>query len=170
MWCVVHVRDQEEKNTKEFVSNLLPKNLNARCFHLTRSRRKKYGGQWHTVQENLFPGYVFIDTDRPESVYKELKRVPKPKLLFSDDIYISALETHESNLMGTLADKSGIIGMSRVQVAGDGTIQYLSGPLVKAKDRIRKVNLHKRIAELEISLLGRRQILYLGIEFESMRT
>ncbi len=170
MWCVVHVRDGEEKHTEDFVSNLLSESLNARCFHLKRSRKKKFEGQWQVVHENLFPGYVFIDTDQPEKVYKELKRTPKPKLLFSDDMYISTLEQHESDLMGSLADKNGIIGISGVQIAGDGTIRYLSGPLVTVKDRIRKVNLHKRIAELETSFLGRRQILYLGIEFEGIRT
>ncbi|MCI9162630.1 MAG: hypothetical protein HFG59_05140 [Lachnospiraceae bacterium] len=166
MWCVVHVRDQEEKNTKEFVSNLLPKNLNARCFHLTRSRRKKYGGQWHTVQENLFPGYVFIDTDQPEQVYQELKRAPRPRLLFSDEEYVSALEQQESDFMGMLADRSGDIGLSTVRVGSDGELSYVSGPLRMARDKVRKVNLHKRVAEIEADLMGQRRVLYLGIEIE----
>jgi hypothetical protein len=55
--------------------------------------------------------YVFIDTDQPE---KRVKRTPKPKLLFSDDVYISTLEQRKADLMGTLADKSGIIGISRM--------------------------------------------------------
>jgi hypothetical protein len=46
-------------------------------------------------------------------------------------VYISTLEQHKADLMGTPADKSGIIGISRVQVAGDGTIWYLFGPLVR---------------------------------------
>ena len=44
MWCAVHVKDGNEAETEAFVSGLLPKEVNARCFHLTRSRRKKYGG------------------------------------------------------------------------------------------------------------------------------
>lgn len=170
MWCVVHVRDGDEKHIEDFVSDLLSESLDVRCFHLKRSRKKKFEGQWQVVHENLFPGYVFIDTDQPENVYKKLKRTPKPKLLFSNDMYISTLEQHESNLMGALADKRGVIGISKVFVADDGTIQYLSGPLVKVKDRIRRVNLHKRIAELETSFLGYKKILYLGIEFEGVRT
>ena len=80
MWCVVHVRDGGEEHIEDLVAGLLPKSLNARCFHLTRSRRKKYEGQWQTVQEELFPGYVFIDTDQPDRVHRELKKTPKPKL------------------------------------------------------------------------------------------
>jgi len=167
MWCVVHVKDRAEGNMEEFVSNLLPKSLNARCFHLTRNRRKKYRGQWQTVREDMFPGYVFIETDQPEKVYRELEKAPRPRLLFSDDEYVSALEQHESDFMEAISDKNGVIGISAVRVAGDGAVSYLSGPLVKVGDRIRKVNLHKRVAEIEASLLGHRRTLYLGIEIEN---
>lgn len=168
MWCVVHVRDKDEKDTEDFVANLLPENLKVRCFHLTRSRRKKFRGQWQTVHENLFPGYVFIDTDQPETVYQELKRAPSPRLLFSDDEYVSTLDKQESEFMGMIADKNGVIGISGVNVGDDGTVSYVSGPLVHIKAQVKKVNLHKRIAEIETKLMGRRQILYLGIEIENL--
>ena len=167
MWCVVHVRDGGEMHTEEFVSGLLPESLNARCFHLIRSRRKKYEGQWQTVYEDLFPGYVFIDTDQPEKVYKELKKTPKPKLLFSDDEYVSTLEKHESDLMERLADPKGRIGISKVRIGTDGTIHYLSGLLSGMENRVRRVNLHKRIAEMEAEIMGRKRLLYLGIEIEA---
>ncbi len=167
MWCVVHVRDGGEEHTEELVAGLLPESINARCFHLTRSRRKKYEGQWQTVQENLFPGYVFIDTDQPDRVYLELKKTPKPKLLFSDDHYVSTLEQHESELMERLSDRKGRIGISRVRIGTDGKIYYLSGPLTTIENMVRRVNLHKRIAEIEAEILGRKRILYLGIDIET---
>lgn len=167
MWCVVHVRDGGETYTEDFVAGLLPENLNARCFHLIRSRRKKYEGQWQTVYEDLFPGYVFIDTDQPEKVYKELKKAPRPKMLFSDDEYVSTLEKHESDFMEKIADRNGRIGISKVKVDMDGKIHYLSGPLLEMGNIVRRVNLHKRIAEVEAELMGRKQILYLGIDIET---
>ena len=167
MWCVVHVRDGGEGHTEDFVAGLLPENLNARCFHLIRSRRKKYEGQWQTVHEDLFPGYVFIHTDQPEKVYKELKKTPKPKLLFSDDEYVSTLEKHESDLIEKLADRNGRIGISKVRIGKDGKLQYLSGPLSEMGNMVRRVNLHKRIAEIETEMMGRKRILYLGIEIEA---
>lgn len=167
MWCVVHVKDGGEGRTEDFVAGLLPENLNARCFHLIRSRRKKYEGQWQTVQEDLFPGYVFIDTDQPDQVYKELKKTPKPKLLFSDEEYVSTLEKHETDLMERLADRSGRIGISRVRIGMDGKIDYLSGPLLGMGSMVRRVNLHKRIAEIEAEIMGRKRVLYLGIEIEA---
>lgn len=166
MWCAVHVKDGDEIRTESFVEAFLPKELDARCIHLTRSRRKKYGGQWQTVQEKLLPGYVFIATDQPEAVHRELKKAPKPRLLFSDDSYVAILEAHEAALIEALTDENGEIPISKVRVADDGSIEFLSGPLLQVEDMVRKVNLHRREAELEAEFLGARQMLYLGIEIE----
>jgi len=152
---------------ENLVAGLLPQSLDVLCFHLIRRRKKKFQGMWQTVQENLFPGYVFVDTDDPDREYRELKKVPRPKLLFSDDEYVSTLEQKESDFMELIADKSGVIGISRVAVDEGGTVRYLSGPLKNVGDRVRKVNLHKRIAEIEASFMGEKQILYLGIEIDS---
>lgn len=168
MWCVIHVRERGEQHMERLVTGLLPQSLDARCFHLTRNRKKKFQGKWQTVQEDLFPGYLFVDTDDPDRVYRELKKAPRPKLLFSDDEYVSTLEQKESDFLELMADKGGMIGISRVAVDEVGTVRYLSGPLKNVGDRVRKVHLHKRIAEIEASLMGEKQILYLGLEIESV--
>lgn len=166
MWCVVHVKDGDEVRTESFVEGLLPKELDARCFHLTRSRRKKYGGKWQTVQEKLLPGYIFISTDQPEAVHRELKKSSKPRLLFSSDAYIAMLETREAALLEAITDGGGEIAISKVRVADNGNIEFLSGPLLQVEDMVRKVNLHQRVAEIETDFLGERKVLYLGIEIE----
>ena len=166
MWCAVHVRDGDEARTESFVKGLLSGKLDARCFHLTRSRRKKYGGQWQTVREKLLPGYLFIDTDKPEAVYRELEKASGPQLLFSNGAFVTAMETKETALMECLADESGVIAVSRVSVAEDGSIRFLSGPLRQVGSMVRKVNLHERVAEIETDFLGEKRVLYLGIEIE----
>ena len=166
MWCAVHVGDGEEARMEAFVTGLLPESLNARCFHLTRSRRKKYGGRWQTVREKLLPGYVFIDTDKPEEIYRKLRKAPRPRLLFSREGSISTLETQEADFMRKSVNESGEIGVSRVRVREDGTVTILSGPLLQVKEKVKKVDLHKRIAEVEADFMGKRQVLYLGIEIE----
>jgi transcriptional antiterminator NusG len=166
MWCAVHVRDGEEARTEAFVEALLPKSLNARCFHLTRNRRKKYGGQWQTIQERFLPGYVFIIADKPEEIYRELKKAPRPRLLFSREESISTLEEQEADFMDKIAGENGEIGISLVKVREDGAVSLLSGPLLQVEEKVRKVDLHKRIAEVEADFMGKRQVLYLGIEIQ----
>ena len=80
---------------------------------------------------------------------------------------VSTLEKHESDFMEQLADRKGRIGISNVGIDGDGRIHYLSGPLLGMENRVRRVNLHKRIAEIEAEIMGRKRLLYLGIEIEA---
>lgn len=166
MWCAVHVKDGDEARTEAFVEGLLPKELEARCFHLTRCKRKKYGGQWQTVQEKLLPGYVFIATDQPEAVHRELKKAPGPRLLGDGEDNISTLEAGETELMEQLADEDGEIAISKAKVTDDGSVEFLSGPLKAVGDMVRKVNLHQSVAELEADFLGKRMVIHLGIELE----
>ncbi len=169
MWCAVHVKDGDEIKTESIVKALLPEELDARCIQLTRRRRKKYGGQWRTVQEKLLPGYLFIVTDQPEAVHRELKKAPQPRLLFSDDSYVAVLEAQEAALIEALSDESGEIGISKVRVSDDGSVKFLSGPILQVENMVRKVNLHQRVAEVEAKFMGERRMLYLGIEIEQNR-
>lgn len=166
MWCAVYVGEGEEARTEAFVAGLLPESRKVRCFHLTRNRRKKYGGQWRTIGETLLPGYVFIITDRPEEIYRELEKTSGPRLLFSREDSISALEAREADFMEKIVNESGVIGVSGVKVGADGAIAFLSGPLLQVRELVKKIDLHKRIAEVEADFMGRKQVLYLGIEIE----
>lgn len=169
MWCAMHVKDGKEVQMETFVSNLLSERLDARCFHLTRYRRKKYGGQWLTVQEKLLPGYVFITTDKPEQLYWELKRAETSEILWSNEEYVATLKEGEVDLIEKIAgnkDNLGEIHLSEVELKQNGCIKVLSGPLLQVEDKIKKIDLHKRVAEIETDFMGQKKVLYLGIEFD----
>lgn len=171
MWCVMHVEDGEEKRTEHFLEVFLGERLCGGCFHLTRFRRKKYGGKWQTVQEDLLPGYVFIDTDRPEEVHRELKRTSEWKLLGSDDTHVSVLEGAEAEFIGKIAGdnrKRGEIALSKIRILESGEVEILSGPLCHVEDMVRKIDLHRRTAEIETDFMGQKKRLYLGVEFEDV--
>ena len=164
MWCVLHVKNGSETAVEVFVSGLLQGDVKVRCFHLTRCRRNKYGGVWQTVPEDLLPGYVFIDTDQPQEMCRALKRSGKRRMLFSCDDFISTLKENERSFMESITDQDGRIVLSKVSMAPDGEISCLSGPLMHVSHLVRKMDLHRRIAEVETNFLGERHVLYLGID------
>lgn len=164
MWCVIYAGDKNEQKTKAFVSHLLQGNIPARCFSLTRNRLYKNGGVWHTVNERFLPGYVFIETDEPEMVYKKLEETSK-SLLFSDSRKVSVMDSDEAALLELITDSSGTVGLSDVSIGEDKKVTYLSGPLAKVSERVKKVNLHNRFAEIDMNFSGRRETLRLGIRF-----
>ena len=56
------------------------------------------------------------------------------------------------------------VGISKIAVEEGNQIRILSGPLKDLEGQIRKVNLHKRIAEVEMEFMGSRSVVYLGVE------
>lgn len=55
-------------------------------------------------------------------------------------------------------------GISRIAVEEGNQIRILSGPLVNLEGQIRKVNLHKRIAVVEVEFMGNKSAVHLGVE------
>ena len=168
MWCTLHLQDGNEKKTEEFVTNLLPEDICTRCFHITRRRLRKREGQWMEESEELLPGYVFIETSQPETVYRELKKASK-YLLFSDERFVSVLTEDDRKFLEQITDKTGRIGLSvvRVKKAGDRKeIEYLSGPLAKISDQISWVDLHRRFAKVDTVFLKDKKGFSLSFYFE----
>ena len=84
MWCVVYAGDDREEKTEDFIKALLPASSYTRCFHLVQHKAQKSQGMLRDVVRKYLPGYVFIETDKPEAVHDILKKTPK-RLLFSDN-------------------------------------------------------------------------------------
>lgn len=55
------------------------------------------------------------------------------------------------------------VGLSQVLVE-DERVTILSGPLKSMEGRVKKYNLHKRVAEVEVEFMGRKTVIYLGVE------
>ena len=190
MLCVMHVKDGNEERAEQLIGDLLEDDTVEECFHLTRLRRKKFGGEWRTITETLLPGYVFIATEKPERLYRELKKARgyaggaaesggrqdrvsenggKYRLLGSSEEYVAALESGETDFIEKIAGKgkrTGEIGLSFLKENEDGRVTVLSGPLLSVKERVRKIDFHRRIAEVETEFLGEARRVYLGVEFE----
>ena len=57
-----------------------------------------------------------------------------------------------------------VAGLSKVVVGEDKQIKIISGPLKNLEGQIKKMNLHKRIAVVEVEFMGNRSLIHLGIE------
>lgn len=170
MWCVVYAGEGREQKTEEFIRARLPKNACSRCFHLVQHLVYKKQGKVREAVRDCFPGYVFIETQEPETVQKTLKGT-RGNLLFSDSRFVSSLDSKDEALLDLLCDRSGEIGLSvaRVSIAADSgrrETEFLSGPLAKVAYRVARVDFHKRRAELDRGFLDGKVPLKLGFRYE----
>ncbi len=170
MWCVVYAGDDREEKTEDFIKAMLPASSYTRCFHLMQHKAQKSQGMLRDVVRKYLPGYVFIETDKPEAVHDILKKTPK-RLLFSDNWSVSTLDGEEEALFRLIVDEKGEIGLSTARTsvdAGNGKKknEYLSGPLVKVADKVVYVNYHRRFAVIGGDFIGGKEPLRLGFRFD----
>ena len=61
------------------------------------------------------------------------------------------------------------VGLSQVGFDENDEIVIISGPLLGMKGQIKKINLHKRIAEVEVDFMNQKTVVHLGIEIIEKR-
>ncbi len=170
MWYVMQVVSGQEYRTTLLVEKIFSEGILENCFVPMRRLRKKFYGTWHEVTEKLFPGYVFMITEHPQLLYKELKKIPAlTKVLGRCEGYFTPLSEADVQMMKRL--QIGIEGngnleveLSKIVVREGNQIQILSGPLKNLEGEIKKVNLHKRIVTVEMEFMGKKNVVYLGID------
>ncbi len=172
MWYVMQVILGQEERTALLAEKMIPQEILENSFVPVRRLRKKFHGVWHEVREKLFPGYVFLISGQPRLLYEELKNIPvMTKVLGRSREYFTPLPAEDVRMLeklqnGTCAGGCGNleVDISRIAVEEGHEIRILSGPLKNLEGQVKKVNLHKRIAAVEIEFMGNRTLVHLGVE------
>ena len=181
MYYVFFVGTGNESRVESFIRTFVPEELYTDCFHPVRHLRKKICGELRDRYERLTPGYVFVESDRIEDFCTEAAKIPLfLKILGKDDegegIYFQALTERETDWIRRLMEQGSeglekkardlehTVELSQVGFDENDQVIVLSGPLKDLQGQIKKINLHKRIAEVEMEFLGRKTVFHLGIE------
>lgn len=142
IWYLLKYPKKDEQNYVQEYQNLAGhKELEeVICFEYQRMMR--YDGKWHLERRALLPGYIFL------SGYSvvQLKR---------KDIFLVPCDPP---YMKRLCGKDNLVVMSK-GVIKDGKPIVTSGPLKGYETLIRRIDRHKRTAEIEIPLgTGKTQV------------
>ena len=166
----MQVASGQESRTVFLVEKMVSKEIVESCFVPVRRLRKKFHGAWHEVTEKLFPGYVFIISGQPQLLYEELKQIPAlTKLLGRCEEYFTPLSEKDVRMLEKLQNGIGDgrkieVEISKIAVEEGNRIRILSGPLMELEGQVRMVNLHKRIAAVEVEFMGNTSSVHLGVE------
>ena len=180
MYYVLQVAPGAEDKTETHIETILPDDIYGHCFHPTSHLRKRFHGVWKDMHEKLLPGYVFITTDDIEAVFIRLKRVPMlTNILGRDGDCFIKLADHEVQWLEKLLQLDAgrqpggqnngngsryEAAISQIGFDEGNEIKIISGPLKDMEGMVKKINLHKRTAEVEVEFMGRKTAVYLGIE------
>lgn len=169
MYYVVQVKTgKEEKTMLDILKSNHSDDPNFEVFSPFRKALRKYKGELKEVVERCFPGYIFVNTNNPEQLFKDLYFTPGfEKLLGREGLTNNfvPLDKDETRMIDILysANSNRTTEISNIQVKEGQTIKVLDGPLVGLETQIKKVDLHKRTVKVEFMLCGRLVSANIGI-------
>ena len=161
---VIQVTGGKESRVRDLINKLLSDVVDE-CFVPRREVLHKVEGQWVSVQELLFPGYLFISTTQIQQVFERLARVPAfTRLLGKSDEKIIPLSPDEvAWLTALLEPVSKVLEMSIGVIEGE-KVMVTEGPLKGHEGLISKINRNKRVAYLDMHMFGRTKTIKVGLE------
>lgn len=121
------------------------------CFQYQRMMR--YGSNWHLEKRMLLPGYIFLLGTETMSLKEHHKGNWENVSLLS----------WESPYPRKMCQSGNLIGMSR-GIMRDGILMVTSGPLKGREELVRRIDRHKRIAEIEIPFGADNRRVTVGLE------
>ncbi len=129
------------------------------CFEYQRMMR--YGGRWHLERRKLLPGWIFLAGAKD----MEARDMASGRDEADDcraDTAVSLIPC-ERPFVKALCREDNLIGMSR-GVIREGKPVITSGPLKGRECLIRRIDRHKRTAEIEIPLADTSTRVTVGLE------
>ena len=169
MWYVVQVIGGREKHVLNLMRTFVDEDLLEECFIPQYEVMKRMRGEWQKRSEILIPGYLFVVTKNPDKLSSELRKVPEfTKLLGNNVLFIPLPDQEVAFVNAFTAPGHRVVEMSEGVIEGD-EIVVLNGPLMGQAGLIKKIDRHKRLAYLEIEILGRKKSVKLGLEIVRKR-
>lgn len=156
------VFDQEKENDDYRLEAFCPESE-----HYYKKRFRKLGSQY--IKRPLFPGYVFIETNMPSSIFRSrfLNVISRSqdiiRLLKYGDSEEIALSEKEKERFEFLLKGKRCIDHSIGYIEGDKII-IQGGGLVGLEGDIKKINRHHRSAQIEIDLFNQKLLLEVALE------
>lgn len=169
MWYVLQVRTGCEDNIcLKCKRQITDSEILERCFVPRREKHRRLHGRSEIVTEILFPGYVFVITQKVDELFTELKKIQDlTKLLGADGEFIPLTEK-EVEFLQRIGGEEQLVKLSEGIIEG-GQIKVIDGPLIGYEGMIRKIDRHKRKAWVEVEMFGGPQLVEIGLEVVEKR-
>ncbi|MCI9382808.1 MAG: hypothetical protein HFI24_01230 [Lachnospiraceae bacterium] len=169
MWYAIQTITGKEEKVIDEIKKVIGSHVCEHCLLLKREAVWRIRGACRIHTENLFPGYLFVQTQYPDEFYKQLKAVPQyARILGKEDGGFYPVSMEEELFLKRLLnkDRENIVRLSAVRVDKDGTIIECDGPLRHYLGYVVKKRIRLRYVIIRVYLFGREREILLGIRLE----
>ena len=154
MWYVIHTVSGLEQKCLQQCRIYVDKNDYNKMFIPRYIAQRHFKKEWHEVEKTLFPGYLFVDTEKIDSVIEGMKKFRQFTKVLQDGEMVSPIKEQEQQFLSTMMDQQHLVRYSEGFLIGE-KVCITTGPLRNLQGYLRTVDRHRRIAKLEVPIFGR---------------
>ena len=161
MWYVIQTTTGREEELTDVLKSMLPQTICEKSFFIRRETCWRLKGK-HKIQ-----------TQAPETLFYQLKKVPKLSKLLSDgEEFLPVREDEQEFLESliTVEEKDGkevyLVKRSEIQVDEEGNIVWAGTPLSRYIGNVVRKRIRKRYVVIEKELFGKKRTVLLSVRLK----
>ena len=162
MWYVMQVQPRHEYEIARWCSEFVAK-PEEEIFVIQGTRFFQHSGVWERRLSIAFHGYVFADTEEIADFKQRLKKIPAMTKLLGTGSEVVPVNEEEKELLLRLGGEDHVIELSKGYRKNDRLV-VTEGPMMGLEGLVKWTDRHKRIACLEIMIMGQPTEVRLGVE------
>lgn len=149
MWFVLYCPNQKETEVIRSCMRHLTAQALTDAFVLTYDRLRRYEGAWHMERRPIFPDCIFLESEDGECLVKELDQYRKEFHITEPCPAPVPIKKEEEEFLQGLCGREHHSALSKGYIR-NGRTYVTEGPLVGKEGLIRKIDRHKRLAEIRM--------------------
>ncbi|MGI6227033.1 MAG: antiterminator LoaP, partial [Peptococcales bacterium] len=153
-WYVIQVITGSEQLICNNLIQIMDASLYHHCFVPMAETMHKKDGKYIKITKPLFPGYLFLITDKIEEAQANIWKIARFKRILRTGNSFVPLEEAEVDVFRSLTDEAFNVSLSKGFIVGD-EITVTEGPLKGHEGRIKKIDRHKRMAIIQVPFIGK---------------
>ena len=169
MWYVVQTVVGREKGAIEKCRTALDESVAARVFTPRCQILKKFHGEWQSVEQIAFQGYVFLESESPKELEKSLMRIPSVVTPVRIGGGFYPIREDEEAVLRQMMDEDNCIRTSEGYLV-DKKLVIEKGPLQPFTEMVKKIDRHKRTAMLGVRLFEECRDMRVGLSVKGIMT
>lgn len=166
MWYVLHCPGGNEETIIRSCKQKLNSRILKDAFIFTYERMKRYQGSWHLETHNMFPDYVFLESENQQALFDELEQYRGIATAMKEQNLLIPISGEEERLLQELCGSEHHMTMSK-GVIQDGITHVTEGPLAGRENMIARIDRHKRLAFLNTAVFPNHKSMTAGLEIVS---
>ena len=166
-WYVLQCRAGKEAEIVHSLNQHLDRRSLEEAFYFQSERLWRVDGSWKRQIKELFPGYIFLQSEHPGLLSKALEEYRQiVRIMEEPGDLISVYPEEEAYLRG-LCGQDHLLSLSygyKDRVTGCSRITR--GPLAGRENQVKTFDWHRRFAKMEISIGNRKASVWAGLALD----